>query len=31
VSISISIKMLSSDAIIEKYKEVTEIEGIISL
>ncbi len=31
VSISISIKMSSSEAIIEKYKEVTEIEGIISL
>ncbi|WP_139959149.1 DUF493 family protein [Flavicella sediminum] len=31
VSISISIKMKSSDAVIEKYKEVTGIEGIISL
>ncbi len=31
VSISISIEMSSSEAIIEKYKEVSEIEGIISL
>jgi putative lipoic acid-binding regulatory protein len=31
VSISISIRMSSSEAIIEKYKEVSEIEGIISL
>jgi len=31
VSVSISVVMNNSDAIIEKYKEVTGIEGIISL
>ncbi len=31
VSVSVSIVMKSSDAIIDKYKEVTGIEGIISL
>jgi uncharacterized protein len=31
VSLSISIEMHSSDAIIEKYMEVTYVEGIISL
>ena len=30
-SLSIQVKMKSADAVIDKYKEVTEIEGIISL
>ncbi|MGB1268422.1 MAG: DUF493 family protein [Flavobacteriaceae bacterium] len=30
-SVSIEVKMKSADAIIKKYKEVTVIEGIISL
>jgi putative lipoic acid-binding regulatory protein len=30
-SISIEVKMKSADAVIKKYKEVTVIEGIISL
>jgi putative lipoic acid-binding regulatory protein len=31
VSISISVKMKSATAIIEKYKEVSHVEGIVSL
>lgn len=31
VSVSISVVMKSSDAVIEKYKQVSVIEGIISL
>lgn len=31
VSISISVKMKSSTAVIEKYKQVSHVEGIVSL
>lgn len=30
-SVSINVRMLSPDAVIEKYKEVGKIEGVISL